>query len=358
MKVRPVKIGLIGCGKVALGRHLPALASLPEAHVMALADIDEARLAQVAKAYTIDRPFVDYEEMLKDPSVEAVGICVPLPLHFATAMAALDAGKHVLLEKPVAMSLAEADRLIERAGTADRKIMVGFNNRWHRHVRKARDLIRQGALGPVCMITSVHSTGHHGRFLPEWRRTRATGGGNLIENGSHFFDLWRFLLGIEIETITAVSSTTAGNDDEPSAVTAQTNDGVFLNCVLSDLLPDRNEIEIFGQDCVLRVSLHRFDGLECLPLYGNVGDARYRLKNILNFFREIPRGAVQYRYGGDYNASFRAEWRHFIDCIRRDKPVECTLTDGREALKAALAAVQSASTGRPVEVAGLSSVRP
>jgi len=121
--------------------------------------------------------------------------------------------------------------------------------------------------------------------------------------------------------------------------------------VLSDLLPDRNEIEILGQESIQRVSLHRFDGLESIPLHSCAGDLQNRLSNMAQFFKALPQRISQGRYGGDYNASFRAQWQHFIECIQRDTPVECTLEDGRRALQVALAAVQSANTGRAVKVA-------
>lgn len=345
------KIGLIGCGKVAVNRHLPALQSLREAEVVAAADVDPGRLAYVTHKFQIKRSYVDYEDLLRDPAVEAVGICVPLQLHFEIGLAALDAGKHLLLEKPLAMSLDEADRLIGRAAKTDSKVLVGLNKRWHRLVRQAQQVVRSGRLGPVGLINTIHTTGHYKRYVPSWRLRRSQGGGNLIENGTHWYDMWHFFLQSDVEEIFAVSGATERGDDEPCIVTGRTESGVFLNCVLSDFLPDREEIEILGRDCVLRVSLHRADGLEFTPLHTCAGDLRNRLLNMTQFFKSLPQRVLQGRYGGDFNASFCAQWQHFIDCIQRDVPVECTLEDGRRALQVALAAVQSVNTGRPVKVA-------
>jgi len=348
---KTIKIGLIGCGRVSVNRHLPALKSLEEAEVVAAADVDGTRLNRVTDRFRIEKRFVDYMALLEDSTVEAVAICVPLQFHCEVALAALDAGKHLLLEKPLVMSLDEAYRLIGQAAKTDRKVLVGFNKRWHRLVRQAREIVRQGRLGPVGLINTICSSGHDRHSIPAWRLRREVGGGNFIENGSHFYDMWHFLLQSDVEEVRAVSRSTEKGDDEPGIVTARTADGVFLNCVLSDFLPDRNEVEIFGQDCILRVSLHRFDGLELIPLHSCAGDVRNRLRNMAHFFKELPHGILQARHGGDYNASFRAQWQHFIDCIRRDIPVECTLEDGRRALQVALAAVKSASEGQPVKVA-------
>ncbi len=348
---KSLKVGLIGCGKVAVNRHLPTLKSLKEAEVVAVADIDAECLNSVADKFQIEKRYIDYRALLQDSSVEAVVVCTPLQFHFEVALAALETGKHLLLEKPLTMTLDEADRLIDRAVKTDRKVMVGFNKRWHRLVRQARDIIQKEMLGPVGLINTVFCTGHFNRYLPEWRLLREKGGGNLIENGSHFYDLWRFLLQSDVEEVSAVSKSTDRCDDEPATVTARTVNGVFLNCVLSDFLPDRCMIEIFGQNCILRFSLHRFDGFEFIPLYSCDGNVQNRLRNIGHFFKELPQGILQARHGGDYNASFKTQWKHFINCIRQDKPVECTLEDGRHALQVALAAVKSASIRQPVKVA-------
>ena len=148
----PVKVGIIGCGRVTETRHLPALRRLPQASVVALADVDRDRLRLVADRFRIERRHVDYTALLDDPAVQAVAVCVPAQHHVEVALAALEAGKHLLIEKPLALSLDESDRLISRAATFRSKIMVGFNLRWHRLVRHAREIIQRGVLGPPQLI--------------------------------------------------------------------------------------------------------------------------------------------------------------------------------------------------------------
>jgi len=348
---KPVKVGVIGCGKVAMGRHLPALMDLGGAVVTALADIDQKNLARATDRFGIERAYVSHTELLQDADVDAVAICVPLQSHAEIALDAIDSQKHILLEKPLAMSLDEAEKLIERASHVDRKIMVGYNKRWHRLVRKIKEIIQGGSLGDVRMIQVVFSTGHRNRYIPEWRLHRKNGGGSIIENGSHFYDLWHFFLQKDVQKVSALSHSTDKIDDEPSIVTAETENGVFLNCVLSDFLPDRLEMEIFGEECVLHASLHRFDGLEFIPLGSYTGKMKSRLRRTAGFFKELPLGLRQARLGGDYETSYRAMWQHFLDAIHDDTPVGCTLEDGRRSLQIALAAVESASTGKTVYVA-------
>ena len=350
MSKKTIKIGLIGCGKVAVNRHLPALKHIKEAEVISVSDIDENRLNKAADKFKIKKRFSDYRELLNDPDVEAVGICAPLEFHFEIVKASLEKGKHILLEKPLAMSLDEADLLIDMARNTNLKVMLGLNKRWHRLVRKAREIIKKEILGPISLIRTFSSTAHYNRYMPEWRRHRKMGGGNILENGTHAFDIWHFLIGSKIEEVRAISSSFHKCDDEPAVVLARTSDGILFNSTLSDFLPDRNEIEIFGRDYILRISLHKFDGLELLRLHSHDGDVKNRIKNAIRFIKELPHAVIQARYGGDFRASFRAEWKHFIDCIIQDKPVECTLEDGKRALKIALASLKAASSGEPVKL--------
>lgn len=350
MRKKQIKIGLIGCGNVTANRHLPVLRGISEAKVIAAADVDQKRLDHISQRFGIEKRYSEYAALLEDPSVDAVGIFVPLKAHFEIAMAALDAGKHLLLEKPITLALDEADQLVERAARTDKKAMVGFNKRWHRLIRLADRLMKEGILGSVSMMHSTLSTAHDKGRLPDWRRRREEGGGTLIELGSHYFDLWHFLLNCHVEEIYAVSGSLEAMDDEPGIVTARTSDGVFLNCMLSDLLPDQNKIEIFGEEYLLNVYLHRFDGIELIPLHSHGGDIKQRLRNLTTFLRSLPKGILQLHYGGDYQASFRDLWIHFLSCILNDKPVDCPLEDGRRSLQVALAAVRSASSGRPVRI--------
>jgi predicted dehydrogenase len=279
-----------------------------------------------------------------------VGILVPLQLHFEVAAAALQANKHLLLEKPLTMTMEEADRLIEQAAQTDRKVMMGFNKRWHRRVLRARKVIEERRLGTIRLINVICSSGLDCQTVPGWRVKRELGGGNLIEKAAHYYDICSFLLHDDIEEIFAISASQNNRDDEPAVITARTCNGVFLNFALSDFLPSRNEIEILGEDCALSFSLHRFDAFELTPAHTHSGDIGTRLRGTARFFKELPAGFLRYRHGGDYTAAFRTQWKHFIDCIQNDKPVACTLADGRYALQMTLAAIESATTGQPVQV--------
>lgn len=344
-----IKLGLIGCGRVAETRHLPALQNLPDAEVVAVADIDQNRLGQVADQFHIKQRYSNFLDLLNDPSIEAIAICVPAQFHVEVALAALEAGKHLFIEKPLALSLEEADRLIARAGQLPYKVMVGFNLRWHRLLRQARELIQQGVLGSLELMRTAFTSYHQN--IPEWRKRRELGGGVFFEVAIHHFDLWRFLLQSEVEEVFAVSRSRQW-EDETTTVTARLTNGVFVTSIFSERTGESNEVEIYGQAGRVRVSCYHFDGLEYVSSSSSPGDARARLQQIAHTLKELPRGVWGMRQGGDFIASYRAEWRHFIDAIRLGRPVGCTLEDGWRSLEVVMAAIESGTLGRPAKVTG------
>jgi len=347
-KGKVIHLGLIGCGQVTETRHLPALRNLAGAEVVAVADLDATRVRRVAEQFHIKQRYTNFLDLLKDSTIEAIAVCVPAQFHVEVALAALEAGKHLLIEKPLALSLEEADRLITYARQLPYKVMLGFNLRWHRLLRQARALIQQGGLGPLELMRTTFTS--YLENVPEWRKRRELGGGVFFEVAVHHFDLWRFLLRSEIEEVFAVSRSPHW-DDETSLVTARLTNGVVVTSIFSEHTSLSHEVEIYGQAGRLRVSCSHFDGLEYFSSTSVPGDVRTRLRQLAHTLKELPQGVLRMPQGGDFAASYQAEWRHFLDAIRQDTPVECSLEDGRRALQVVLAAVTSASLGHPVKVA-------
>lgn len=343
-----VKLGLIGCGQVAETRHLPALQHVPNADVIAVGDTDPNRLDALAGRFRIEGRYPHHRALLDDPNVDAVAVCVPAQFHVEIALDALDADKHVFVEKPLALSLDDADQLIERAAHTSRQVTVGFNFRWHHLIRRAREMIQRGTLGPIALMCSTLTSNYQN--VPEWRKHRESGGGVLFEMAVHHFDLWRFLLQSEVDDVFA--TTQSGQwEDESSIVTARMRDGVQVSGTFSETTAGTHEVEIYGRQGRLRVSCYRFDGLEFLPASSYAGDIRIRLQNAVRILREWPHVISSVRGHNDVMDSYQAEWQHFVDAIQHGSPVDCTLEDGRRALQIALAAVESAHRGAPVQVA-------
>ena len=343
-----LRLGIVGCGRVTELRHLPALGGVSGAEVVALADVDAPRLSSVAERFGVARRYGDYAELIEAGGVDAVAVCVPPQFHAEVAQAALAAGKHVFVEKPLALAREECDLLAARAALAPAlKVMVGFNLRWHRLLREARATIGRGHLGEIKLVRTVFTSGVRARAdFPDWRRRRESGGGALFELGVHHFDLLRFLLGDEVEEVYASS----GRGDETATVAARTRGGAQVVAAFAEGTGENHELEIYGARGWLRVSCYRADGLEQLGAAEYPGSVGTRLRRMRQSLAELPRMIGQARRGGDYVASYAEEWRHFVAAIADDLPVGSTLDDGRRALDVALAAWESSETGRAVKL--------
>lgn len=345
---RVVRIGIVGCGRATATLHAPSLAILDGVRIAALADTDAVALRRVAERVGPDRTAADYRELVDDPTLDAIAVCVPAQAHAEVALAAIGAGKHVFVEKPLALSLPDCDRMVDAAARAGVCAMVGFNTRRHAQAQRARDAIRRGELGAVDVVqsrlTSFHAT------VPAWCERRATGGGVLMELAIHHVDLWRWLTGAEVDEVFAYAR--AGErEDESAVLVARMGSGALATAAFAERTSRTDDVVVFGRAGSVALSLYRFDGYETASPDAVAGDGRARVRAALRFARELPRAVRDARDGGAWNKTYRDQWRHFADSIRNGTPPEPTLDDGRRALAVVLAAIESATTGRSVRVA-------
>jgi myo-inositol 2-dehydrogenase / D-chiro-inositol 1-dehydrogenase len=340
----PLGIGLVGCGFVTRTFHLPALRGLTDLKVVAVADVDETSLREVAAEFAIGARYRSAEELVQDARVAAVGVCVPPGAHADVVCSALEAGKHVLVEKPLAASLEDATKLVECAERAPGSTMMGFNLRWHRLVRQARSELRSGRIGTAQCVRSVFSDGglHHPR-LPAWRREPGLGGDVLLDLAVHHFDLWRWLLDDEVRELFAVS----GDDHRRGGavtITGRMREGTLVSVTALNGSASQHVLEIYGDAGSLTLDVYRSDGLEVFGLGEFAGAPGRRLRRAGRLATRLLAGGL----GGDFAAAYGAQWLHFADVIRRDAEPACGLEDGRRALEVALAAGWSAANGAPV----------
>jgi predicted dehydrogenase len=342
--VSMVRLGIIGCGYVTEFRHLPALRHLSGVKLCALSDIDAPRLERVAGRFGVAGRYTDYRQLIESGEVDAVAVCVPPQFHTEMALRSLDAGKHVFIEKPLALSLEECALLDERAAAhAALKVMVGFNLRWHRLVLAVREVVRRGELGDIKLVRTVLTSGVRLRDdFADWRRHQHSGGGALFELGVHHFDLLRFLLEREAEEVYASSL----SGDETAVVITRMNGDTQVVSAFSEGTGENHEFEVYGERGWLRVSCYRADGFERYGVAQYSGAMGVRLRGLARTILEAPHIIERLRRGGDYVASYAGQWRHFIDAITSDTPVASTLIDGRRALEIALAACEANSTKR------------
>ena len=184
-------MAIIGCGLIGRKRA----AALPPGTLTVCCDIDAGRAAQLAAPYRA-HPLTDWREAVRREDVDAVFVATTHDLLAAIATEAASAGKHVLVEKPGARKSAELDPLVEAALRTGALVRVGFNHRFHRALRKAREIFESGALGEMMYVRGRY--GHGGRvgYEKEWRAVpEISGGGELIDQGAHLIDLSRWFLG-------------------------------------------------------------------------------------------------------------------------------------------------------------------
>jgi len=150
--VDSINVGIVGCGFVGLGAHVPAFKAIEGARLVAVADADSDRRDKVVKKYQVPSAYNDYSELVRDPKIQVVVIAAPTPLHAQVAMATIEAGKHVLCEMPLAANLDQVDQMIEAARRQGVCLMPGLNFRFTPNYVKAKDLIDSGALGRLSAL--------------------------------------------------------------------------------------------------------------------------------------------------------------------------------------------------------------
>ena len=182
---------------VGMGRcFVSALKGHPNAEVVAICDVNEERARRVAEEFDVPKVYTDYKEMLQDPKINAVGVSTPNFLHAPVAIAAFEAGKNVLCEKPQATNAKEGQAMVDAAKKANKVFMMGFNNRFRADTQLLKRYIENGELGEIYYAKTgwVRRAGIPG--LGGWFTTKAmSGGGPLIDLGVHVLDLTLWLMG-------------------------------------------------------------------------------------------------------------------------------------------------------------------
>lgn len=345
-----VRVGIVGCGRAATELHVPAMRRARGVAVVALCDRDENRLQHLAAQCDGPARFLDYRDLLADPRVDLVAVCVPVVGHAEVAASAFRTGKHVFIEKPLALTLDDCDRLVEdaRRGEASGvRAVVGFNMRSHRLIRRAKAIIQSGRLGEIEMLRTIWTADWSRAIRPAWHAMRSQGGGALLEIGTHQADLWRFLLQSEVETIHALSRSTAV-DDQTVVLEARMTSGALVSAAVSQRSVSRNTVEVYGQRGSLRLSCYHGDSFELSVTGGSPGVVGRRLGPLVDRAGEL-RGALKAaRDGGDWRGSYAYEWERIVEALATRKPMPASVDDGRQAFRIVEAALRSSQEDRVV----------
>ena len=186
-----VRVGIIGCGGIANGKHMPSLKNVKEAEMVAFCDLIVERAEKAAKEYGVEgaKVYTDYKELLEDKTIDVVHVCTPNRAHSFITVDALEAGKHVMCEKPMAINSVEALKMVEAAKRTGKKLAIGYQNRQRNDSLYLKDICDRGDLGEI-YYAKAHAIRR--RFVPTWGvflKEDEQGGGPLIDIGTHALDL-------------------------------------------------------------------------------------------------------------------------------------------------------------------------
>lgn len=231
-----VKIGIIGCGKIAQVRHIPEYLANENAQLHGFFDVNQARASEIAARYG-GKAYDSYQALLADPEIDAVSVLTPNFTHAEITIAALKAGKHVLCEKPMATTLADCEAMAATAKATGRKLMIGQNQRLAAAHQKARDLLRAGAIGEVITFQTcfAHSGADQwsidGRTSWFMDRSRSCFGA-MADLGVHKTDLMVYLLDSEVLRASAVIGTLQKKYPDGTPITV--DDNAFCTFVMKN----------------------------------------------------------------------------------------------------------------------------
>ncbi len=192
-----LRIGIVGCGGIANGKHLPALSRQSDrAELVAFCDLIPERAEKAAKEYGIPgaKVMTDYHEMMEDKTIDVVHVCTPNRSHCEISVAALEAGKHVMCEKPMAKTVADAQKMLDAAKKSGKKLTIGYQNRFRTDSQLMKRYVERGDLGEI-YFSKAHAIRRRavptwGVFLNEYEQ----GGGPLIDIGTHALDLTLWMM--------------------------------------------------------------------------------------------------------------------------------------------------------------------
>ncbi|MHB8575208.1 MAG: Gfo/Idh/MocA family protein [Dehalococcoidia bacterium] len=330
----PVRVAVIGRGLIARRSHLPAFAAREDAAVTGVASGHLETARQVAAEFHVPHVYPNWEAAVADPSIDAVDICTPNALHAEIAVAAARAGKHVLVEKPMAVTLAEADAMIAAARTAGVVLMVAHNLRFAPAVAELKHLLNERTIGRVL---AAHSVFMHAGPEETWGATsdwfwreETAGGGALLDLGVHMIDLLRWFVDrpvIEVCAMTARLLKPTFADD--NAVVTMRFDGDVLASMQTSWTARpflRHQITILGE-----LGHLAYDARAPEPLVVQL-QAEPKPRRIVPL---IPA-----------RSPLRSPFDHFVRCILDGTEPLTGGEEGRVTLAVTLAAYEAARTGR------------
>lgn len=339
-----VKVGLIGSGFVADLHAYAFKHHVTNAEVIAVASPSKGKAASFAKKRGIPNAFEDYRELLKMKEIDVVSLGIPNDLHHSITIDAARAGKHVICEKPLCRSIAQADEMIDTCKKEGVLLLYAEEMLFAPKYVRAKQLVNEGAIGEPFLAKQWEQ--HSGPHSPWFWDINRSGGGALLDMGCHCIEFTRWALGKrKVKSVNATIGTfvhgarTKGDDHAICIVEYEGNKIGVAECSWATPGGVDDRCEIYGSGGNTRADLLRGSSL---LTYSKEGYG-YAMEKA-----DITQGWTFTMFEETWNFGFPQEMQHFVNCIHGiEEPME-TGDDGREVLKIILAAYDSAGQGKKI----------
>ena len=325
-----VRVGIIGLGGIARS-HCDAIAGIDGVEVVAVADLLEEKRTEYMEKYNIPRGYDSHTELLQDDDVDTVAVVLGHQLHHQLTIDACNAGRNVLVEKPMAISLLQCDEMVAAARANKVKLMVGLSQHFYGTSVKAKEILDSGELGPVITAVSYMSKNwDFGKRRPQYR-SRFHGGGMWLTNGVHVVDRLTWVMASQAMSVSAAIGTRAhyqAGDDSATAFIRYKNgcSGVAVAVGYADGAP-LFECQVICANGTLRFNEHGVEGK-----YVRVGRG--------DEWEDVP--------WDDPPEGMHFEWQKFVEAIEKNIEPPTHGEYGRHIMEILFAAEESAITGREV----------
>jgi len=331
-----VRMGVIGCGAITQIIHFPILSKMEDVEIVAIADSDKTKVQALGEKYHIDNTFTDHAKLLEMDDIDAVHICTPNSMHAEMTIDALSAGKHVMVEKPIARTYEEAKSMADEARKRKMKLMVGMNHRFRPDAMILKNFVKGKELGKI-FYTKAGWLRRRGSWNEsEWaKKKQVAGGGVFMDLGIPMLDLSLWLM------------------ENPKVISVYS---AMYNHYQKEGIEDSATVLIrFENDAILSLevswTLLMENDFMYTNLFGTLGGA---LLNPLRIHKEMHGNLVNVtptkveRPENNYKKSYEYEIKHFVECVKHDRPVLSSADEAAEVMRISEAIYQSAKEKREV----------
>ena len=343
-----IRIGFIGVGNIAQNAIMPAYLKQPDVEIVAVCDLKEARAREVAERHGIPHVYTDFNEMVKRDDIDAISVCTWNNSHAPATIAALQAGKHVLCEKPPAMTVAEAEEMRDAAKDAGKVLMYGLVQRFRTEVTVLKAFMEAGKFGDIYFgKTSILR--RRGTPLGWFTDPAKSGGGPVIDIGVHLIDVTRYLMGSPQPTRVSAQVWSPHGDYKTKGVSRwkafDTDDLVFgVEDIAGGVIHfDNGAAMIFDVSWAANVKE--------IPFFSQVvGTKAGASVDPFEIYSEEQDYLIDVRPVVEKKNAFEAEVRHFLDCIKTGATPIPNADEGVAIQKILNGIYESARLGREVEL--------